>query len=67
MYPLGATKQRNFSRLIGEAGDIEVHGVQYARIQILTVEDIFAGRRFLTPGAVARGSSQHPLALSGGS
>ena len=64
MHPLGATKQRNFARLIGEAGDIEVHGVQYARIQILTVEDIFAGRRFLTPGAVARGSSQHPLALA---
>ena len=64
MYPLGDTKQRNFSRLMGEAGDIEVHGVQYARMQILTVEDIFAGRRFLTPGAVARGSSQHPLALA---
>ena len=27
----------------------------------------FAGRRFVTPNAVACGSSQHPLALSGGS
>ena len=53
MHPLGDTKRRNFTRLIGEAGDIEVHDVQYARVQTLTVEDIFAGRRFVTPGAVA--------------
>ena len=66
MHPLGDTKRRNFARLIGEAGDIEIHGIQYSRVQILTVEDIFAGRRFVTPGAVARGSSQHPLALTTG-
>ena len=48
MHPLGDTKHRNATRPIGEAGDLEVHGVQYAHVQILIVEDIFAGRRFVT-------------------
>ena len=64
MHPLGTVKHRNFIRLIGEAGALEVHGVQYARVRNLTVDDIFAGRRFVTPGAVGRGSGQHPLAFA---
>ena len=34
MHPLGDTKRRNFARLIGEAGDIEIHGIQYSRVQL---------------------------------
>ena len=64
MHPLGDAKRRNFAKLIGEAGDLDVHGMKYARVQILTVADIFEGKRFLTPSAVARTSAQAPLPLT---
>ena len=38
MEPLGETKTRNFKRLMAEAGDLDVLGVKYPRMQILTVE-----------------------------
>ena len=49
MEPLGPTKERNFRRFMADAGDLDVLGTKYARMQILTVVEILEGKRFLTP------------------
>jgi len=54
MDTLGPRKTANFRREMGEAGDLDVNGVLYPRMQMLTVSDIVFGRRFLTP-TVAKG------------
>ncbi len=60
MEELGARKAANFRREMAAAGDLDVGGVQYARMQMLTVADIFGGRRFTIPGAVA-GRPEQPV------
>ena len=40
---------RNFTRVMAEAETIELWGNEYPRMQLLTVEDIMAGKRFATP------------------
>ena len=65
MEPLGATKERNFRRFIVEAGDLDVMGTKYARMQILTVDQILSGDRFLTPSVAGRRAAQPELALGG--
>lgn len=54
MDNLGDRKTKNFHKEMGEAGDLDVNGVMYPRMQLLTVPEILEGRRFLTP-SVARG------------
>lgn len=54
MDDLGDRKMHNFRREMAEAGDLDVNGVLYSRMQILTIPEILAGRRFHTP-SVARG------------
>ena len=56
-------KRASFGRELAAAGDLEVHGTPYPRMQLLTVSEILEGKRFRTPGAVGRGSLQQPLAL----
>lgn len=56
MEDLGERKMGNFRREMGEAGDLEVNGVLYPKMQMLTIPEILAGKRFLTP-SVARGRS----------
>ena len=63
MEPLGGTKERNFHRFMAEAGDLDVLGVQYPRMQILTVAEILEGKRFNTPSIAGRGVSQPALPL----
>ena len=60
MHPLGATKERNFRKLMGQAGDMEIPGHMdvYPRMQMLTVEQILSGETFNTPGARGRGDRQ---------
>ena len=53
MEPLGVAKERNFKKLMAGAGDLEVHGMYYPRMQILTVEEILEGKRFATPNVAA--------------
>ena len=65
MEPLGATKQRNFDRFMSEAGDLDLLGTPYARMQLLTVDQILAGKRFLTPSVVGRRELQPSLPLGG--
>lgn len=59
----GNKKRASFGRELASAGDLNVHGTTYPRMQLLTVSEILAGRRFMTPSAVGRGSRQQPLAL----
>lgn len=54
MEDLGPRKMANFRRDMGNVGDLDVNGVLYPRMQMLTVPEILAGKRFLTP-TVARG------------
>lgn len=56
LHDLGERKMANFRREMGAAGDLDVNGVLYSRMQMLTVPEILAGKRFLTP-SVARGRS----------
>lgn len=54
MEDLGERKTRNFEREMGALDDLDVNGVLYPRMQMLTVPEILAGKRFRTP-SVARG------------
>ncbi len=61
MDPPGPTKDRNFHRDMAQAGDLEVGGVKYSRMQMLTAGEILEGKRFHTPGVVGRGLQQPRL------
>ncbi len=54
MDDLGPRKTANFKREMATAGDLEVNGVLYPRMQMLTVPEILEGKRFETP-SVAKG------------
>ena len=57
MDDLGPRKTANFKTEMAAAGHLEVNGVPYPKMQMLTVPDILEGKRFLTP-SVARGKVQ---------
>ena len=61
MDALGGTKDRNFHSFMAEAGDLDVEGIKYARMQMLTVEEILDGKRFHTPSVSGRGLAQPRL------
>ena len=54
MEPLGTVKARNFAQFMAEAGTFEVLGIEYPRMQLLTVEEILDGKRFATPTVAGR-------------
>ena len=58
MQPLGATKQRNFDRFMADAGMLEILGIEYPRMQILTVGEIIEGQGFKTPTVAGRHTPQ---------
>ena len=57
LEPLGATKARNFTKLMAEAGTLEIMGIEYPRMQLITVAEIMDGKRFHTPSV----SGKHEL------
>ena len=61
MDALGGTKDRNFHSFMAEAGDLDVEGIKYARMQMLTVEEILDGKRFHTPSVAGLGPAQRRL------
>ena len=63
MHEPGARKRESFAQEMAAAGDLDVLGTLYPRMQLLTVEEILDGARFRTPGAVGRGTGQQALAL----
>lgn len=65
LHPLGETKARNFRAAMAEAGDLEVDGRLYPRMQMLTAAEILDGAKFDTPGAVGRTGGQQALPMSG--
>ena len=54
MQPLGTTKARNFARFMTDAGSLEILGIEYPRMQMLSVGEILAGARFKTPSVQGR-------------
>ena len=52
---LGRMQKRNFLDFCRTKGTIEIGGVEYPRLQILSVEEILVGERFETP--IVRGRS----------
>lgn len=54
MEDLGPTQKRNFAKTMAGEGFMEALGVDYPRMQMLTVSEILEGKRFHTP-SVARG------------
>ena len=52
---------RNFKRCMAQAGDLEERNIPYPRMQMLSVEEIFDGRRFNTPSVAGRGEPQPTL------
>lgn len=63
LEPLGERKTQKFRREMAQAGDARIGQALYPALQMLTVEDIFAGKRFDTPGAVGCGLKQPRLRL----
>ena len=61
MRPLGPTKARNFEQFMASAGTMDVLGVDYPRMQMLTVADILDGQRFATPTVLGRMDGQQPV------
>ncbi|MCY4556469.1 MAG: site-specific DNA-methyltransferase [Chloroflexi bacterium] len=58
------TKLTNFNRFMAEAGDLTIDGFDYPKMQLLSVEEIFEGKRFITPSIVGKTDNQ-PSKLSG--
>ena len=60
----GPRKTANFKREMASAGDLNVSGVLYPRMQMLTVPEIIEGKRFETPSvAKGKGAAQPSLPL----
>ena len=59
----GVTKTRNFHKFMAEAGDLDVGGLKYSRMQMVTIDEILSGKRFNTPGVVGRGLAQPRLPM----
>ncbi len=54
LEPLGKVKARNFAKFMGEAGTLTILGIEYPRLQVLTVDEVLDGKRFMTPTVQGR-------------
>jgi len=63
MEPLPDRQRQNFIKEMMSAGMLDVMGVQYPRMQILSVPEILDKRMFLTPSVAGRGTGQGNLPL----
>jgi len=66
MNELGPRKLQKFSEYMDDAGDLMISGRPYARMQMLTVQQILNGEKFDTPPVVGRGEGQPVLPGFGG-
>ena len=64
MESLSPIKERNFKYEMCAAGVLDILGTQYARMQVLSVQDILAGKAFITPSVAGQGNPQAVLPLS---
>ncbi len=60
LHPLGEMQARNFKRFMAEAQTLEILGIEYPRMQVLTVAEILDGQRFMTPTVAGR-HTQEPV------
>ena len=58
LHPPGDSQARNFNRFIGEAGTLDIMGIEYPRMQLPTFGEILEGKRFLPPTVAARHEPQ---------
>ena len=65
MAPRGDTQTRNFEQFAASAGQLDVLGVSYPRLQILTVPEIIEGQRFHSPTVAGRGRGMVQPVLPG--
>lgn len=63
---IGPRKRGNFVQEMAAAGDLNVCGVPYPRMQLLTVAEILNGHRFRTPGVMGKAPGQLNLPVSRG-
>ena len=63
MNPPNPRQAASFGRFMAAAGELEVLGRKYPRMQLLTVQEILDGKRFDTPSVVGRGSPQTDLGV----
>ena len=49
LQPLGPTKKRNFKREMVRVDHITIRGRKFAKMQLITVEELLEGKRFDTP------------------
>ena len=61
LHPLGERQRRNFERFMASAGVMTILGIEYPKMQILTVEEILDGARFKTPTVAGRYTPQPVL------
>ena len=61
MAPRGDVQTRNFEQFAASAGTLDVLGVSYPRLQLLTVPEIIDGKRFHTPTVAGRHVAQPVL------
>ena len=54
MTPLADRQRQNFERFMAGAGTLNVLGIEYARMQTLSAEDLLDGKRFDTPTVAGR-------------
>lgn len=54
LHPLGQTKERNFKREMARASRITIRGREFAKMQLMTVEELLEGKRFDTPPVLGR-------------
>ena len=54
MHPIKDTQARNFARFMAAAGTLEILGIEYPRMQILSVGEMLEGKRFQTPTVSGR-------------
>ena len=60
MEPLGGAKSRNFAREVMDLEPVNILGIEYPRMQILTVGEILEGKRFTTPTVAGRHQEPQP-------
>lgn len=58
LHPPSERQARNFARFMAEAGGLEILGIEYPRMQILTVAEMLEGKRFMTPTVAGRHEPQ---------
>ena len=58
------TQSRNFNNFMAQAGFLTIDGFDYPRMQLLSVEEIFEGKRFVTPSVVGK-TDNRPKTITG--